>query len=186
MSSLVDVFSGHCLCGGVEYKFEGVTFENIPSIQILICHCSMCRHGIGASCVPFIGLPFKKLKFAKAECLSNYQSSTFAKRTFCKRCGCSTFIKYINEYDEPHTIWVSIATLNEEIQSSDKLINLLKHSKKNQHIHYDSKQRWENIVYAIGNDNNCIKVMNQFEGWIRDPCAPQLQSINTTNVKSKL
>ena len=47
--------SGRCLCGKTSYKITKLD-ERSPG-QILVCHCSLCRRGSGALCVPFAAFP---------------------------------------------------------------------------------------------------------------------------------
>ena len=47
--------SGRCLCGKTSYRITMLD-DRSPG-QILVCHCSLCRRGSGALCVPFAAFP---------------------------------------------------------------------------------------------------------------------------------
>ena len=52
--------------------------------------------------------------------LKSYNSSPNTIRYFCNTCGCSILFRYPN--DEPNTIWVYVATLNEKLQRNSKVL----------------------------------------------------------------
>lgn len=78
------LFSGHCLCGGVKYEVQG------PLRSVWNCHCGQCRrtHGhysayTAAARDDFVLRDDRTLRW--------YESSTFARRGFCVRCGANLF-----------------------------------------------------------------------------------------------
>jgi len=78
----VNVATGSCLCGTVQYEFEG------PYEVMSHCHCSMCRRQQGAAFATFVTVPLNGFRWvAGADVLSTYQSPAHGKRTFCSQCG---------------------------------------------------------------------------------------------------
>jgi hypothetical protein len=99
-------FSGSCLCAAVRFTVAG------PPTTVCLCHCTMCRRGVGAPAVPWA--TFRREGLAVEGTVSWYRSSELARRGFCGACGSSLFF---TTEREPHSIDVTVATLRE----ADKL-----------------------------------------------------------------
>jgi hypothetical protein len=78
----VNVYTGSCLCGGIQFRIDS---ELVP---IEVCHCRQCRKAQGA---PFAAnSPIKSNAFLLTRgdsLLAEYESSPGKKRVFCQRCG---------------------------------------------------------------------------------------------------
>lgn len=73
---------GRCLCGALHYRIDG------PFVDMLHCHCSMCRKHHGAAFATWAAAPaggFRWLREPAA--LARYRSSEHAHRDFCSVCG---------------------------------------------------------------------------------------------------
>lgn len=179
-------FAGHCLCGGIVYEFEKVTPESLPNANICMCHCSICRHAIGTSCIPSIALPIKRLIYHKKDTLAWYASSKSVDRGFCTQCGCTVLFRY-DEKIEPNTIWITVATLNETFQSSKEFTYLFQTSKYVSHISCDSMQPWEKIAYVIKDNDDGSNMTDKLDGWIVDSCAPVATTEETAkHIRSRI
>lgn len=78
----MDVVSGSCLCGEIEYEVRGVLGK------MGHCHCGMCQKAHGAAYATYINVAEEDFKFTKGETqLTVFQSSSNVERTFCKTCG---------------------------------------------------------------------------------------------------
>ena len=82
------MFTGSCLCGGVQFRIEG----ELEPIQV--CHCSQCRKAQGA---PFAtNTPVSTTAFhlvCGAELLTSFESSPGKERVFCSKCGSPIYSK---------------------------------------------------------------------------------------------
>lgn len=82
------MFTGSCLCGGVQFRLEG----ELEPIQV--CHCSQCRKAQGA---PFAtNTPVSTTAFhlvSGAELLTSFESSPGKERVFCSKCGSPIYSK---------------------------------------------------------------------------------------------
>jgi hypothetical protein len=80
------VHRGTCLCGAVEYAFDG------EPLALANCHCSLCRKSHGAAFVTHAVVPAPAFRIVRgAEALSRYASSPGYLRAFCTTCGSRLF-----------------------------------------------------------------------------------------------
>lgn len=84
------VYTGSCLCGGVQYTAAG------PLDDVIACHCVQCQKTSGFH-VAMTRLPIANFRLDKAETLTWYRSSETAERGFCGRCGGNLFWKPTGE-----------------------------------------------------------------------------------------
>ena len=72
---------GSCVCGGIEFEVESVTF-------MLNCHCSICRKAQGTPFSTFAFVKRADLRFIKGrDLIVDFQSSPGFHRDFCGVCG---------------------------------------------------------------------------------------------------
>ena len=98
------VICGHCLCGEIQYEFEGAAFSS------LICHCDSCSRGAGATQVAWLTVRKDHFRFL-AKSPTNYASSKGVTRTFCQRCGSSLTYHSEEHHRDNGGIDVTTATL---------------------------------------------------------------------------
>ena len=101
------LYTGSCLCGGVQYALTG---ELGP---IDVCYCQMCRKAQGgplATNAPVAVSAFKVT--GGAELLTAYESSPAEHRHFCSRCGSPI---YSNRADRPNVVRIRVGTINEPL-----------------------------------------------------------------------
>lgn len=73
---------GRCLCGTVRYEIDG------PFVNMLHCHCSMCRKHHGTAFVTWATAPLSGYRvLAGADSVVRYPSSPGLHRSFCRHCG---------------------------------------------------------------------------------------------------
>jgi len=73
---------GHCLCGALHYQVDG------PFVDMLHCHCSMCRKHHGTPFATWAAAPASGFRWVgDTSALASYQSSAKAHRDFCRICG---------------------------------------------------------------------------------------------------
>lgn len=71
---------GHCLCGEVEYEFEG------KPVWVAHCHCDSCRRHTSSAVATFVGVKVEQFRYLKGE-PAFYESSPKVWRYFCGKCG---------------------------------------------------------------------------------------------------
>lgn len=82
------MFTGSCLCGGVQFRVEA---EPEP---IQVCYCQQCRKAQGAALVTNMPVPEAALHLLSgAELLKAYESAPGKNRVFCSRCGSPIYSK---------------------------------------------------------------------------------------------
>lgn len=77
---------GGCKCGSVRFSAEG------PELQVVSCHCSMCRGLTGAAFSTYVVV--REDQFTVTEgCakLTRYEVTDRTSRHFCSTCGTSLF-----------------------------------------------------------------------------------------------
>jgi len=117
---------GSCLCSGVHYEING------PVMDMVNCHCGMCRKAHGAAYATVITAQGKDFRWTQGEeLIETYKSSSELDRVFCRVCGSSLVII------EPKTaeVFVAAGTLDE-----DPGIRL------ESHIFVGSKAPWLDIL----------------------------------------
>jgi hypothetical protein len=73
---------GRCLCGALRYQIDG------PFIDVVHCHCSMCRKHHGTPFATWAAAPLSGFRWlGDTSTLRTYQSSAKAHRDFCSVCG---------------------------------------------------------------------------------------------------
>ncbi len=73
---------GRCLCGALRYQIDG------PFIDLLHCHCSMCRKHHGTPFATWAAAPASGFRWASdTSTLATYKSSEKGHRDFCRVCG---------------------------------------------------------------------------------------------------
>jgi hypothetical protein len=73
---------GRCLCGALRYKIDG------PFIDLLHCHCSMCRKHHGTPFATWAAAPASGFRWTSdTSSLATYKSSGKGHRDFCRVCG---------------------------------------------------------------------------------------------------
>jgi len=94
--------TGGCLCGAVRYRITAAP------VEVLYCHCGMCRRAQGAPVVAWLTVPIGAFEVTQGA-LKAYRSSQRAFRRFCGDCG--TPLNWVAA-DAPRYIDVSIASLD--------------------------------------------------------------------------
>jgi hypothetical protein len=73
---------GRCLCEALRYQIDG------PFIDLLHCHCSMCRKHHGTAFATWAAAPASGFRWTSdTSTLSSYKSSEKGHRDFCRICG---------------------------------------------------------------------------------------------------
>jgi hypothetical protein len=73
---------GGCLCGSLRYEIDG------PFVDMLHCHCSMCRKHHGTPFATWAAAPSSGFRWlTDTSTLARYASSPNAHRDFCSVCG---------------------------------------------------------------------------------------------------
>jgi hypothetical protein len=71
---------GHCLCGAIQYEYEG------DALETLHCHCESCRRQTSSPVATFVMVPSSALRFTRGQ-PKEYASSPGVRRSFCPECG---------------------------------------------------------------------------------------------------
>ena len=73
---------GRCLCGALRYQIDG------PFVDMLHCHCSMCRKHHGTPFATWAAAPIAGFRWlGDTSSLATYRSSERGHRDFCRICG---------------------------------------------------------------------------------------------------
>jgi len=73
---------GSCLCGALRYAIDD------PFVDMLHCHCSMCRKHHGSAFATWIAAPATAFRWlGEPSTLVTYASSERGQRAFCATCG---------------------------------------------------------------------------------------------------
>ncbi len=99
---IVKVYGG-CKCGAIRYSLASTPTE------VVVCHCSDCRHVSGAHALAWVILPSAGFHLSEGSPTA-YRSSSHVTRTFCGTCG--TTLMYQHD-DARHSIDVTIGSLDE-------------------------------------------------------------------------
>jgi hypothetical protein len=78
--------TGSCKCGETGFKVDG------PAMQIVTCHCGLCRSMTGAAFSTYVVV--REAQFTAtgdAEHLAAYQVTDRTRRHFCRACGTPLF-----------------------------------------------------------------------------------------------
>lgn len=101
------MYTGSCLCGGVQYRIEG----ELEPIQV--CHCKQCRKAQGT---PFVtNIPVQASAFSitsGGELVREYESSPGKVRAFCSTCGSPILSR---RSSMPEVVRVRAGSLNEDL-----------------------------------------------------------------------
>lgn len=73
---------GSCLCGGYRYRIDA------PVLQMVNCHCSLCRKAHAAAFATFAVVPASAFTVLQgADLVQYFESSPGFHRAFCRVCG---------------------------------------------------------------------------------------------------
>ena len=79
------MIQGRCLCGTVRYEVDG------PIVDMVHCHCSMCRKHHGTPDATWAAAPLSGFRYTAGEAeIGHYASSPGHQRSFCTHCGSVT------------------------------------------------------------------------------------------------
>ncbi|WP_372366447.1 GFA family protein [Candidatus Uabimicrobium sp. HlEnr_7] len=92
---------GRCLCGKISYQVVGTLLD------MLNCHCSMCRKSQGTAFSTWIAVERKLCSIVSEVNLQSFASSKEVTRYFCCKCGSNLFWQR-----NPRLIWVAAGTLD--------------------------------------------------------------------------
>ncbi|MGX4642808.1 GFA family protein [Massilia sp. SYSU DXS3249] len=78
--------SGSCACGHIQYRIAG------PALQVVACHCGMCRRMTGAPLSSYVVVKEEDFDLGPADGgLASYAVTERTTRHFCRRCGTPVF-----------------------------------------------------------------------------------------------
>jgi hypothetical protein len=77
---------GNCKCGQVSFNAEG------PALQVVTCHCGMCRGMTGAAFSTYVVVREVQFKIIEdLEQIASYLVTDRTSRHFCSVCGTPIF-----------------------------------------------------------------------------------------------
>ena len=76
---------GSCGCGDVQYQL------NSAIMNVVNCHCNICRGHNGSAFSTYAVLPFKSLKITQGKSLISKYRLKSASKHFCGNCGTPIF-----------------------------------------------------------------------------------------------
>lgn len=142
---------GSCLCGTVQWEFDG----DFSGKGISHCHCIICRKGHGSPFASFVGSHETDFRYVSgADAVRAYESSPGMVRNFCAHCGSPVSVEIGSRRVVPGGLF------DEEPPR-----------KPTMHIFVKDKASWFDIAdslpqhdhYQPGNDNPVIDVPRKDE-----------------------
>jgi len=83
------IHKGGCLCGQIRYEIHG------ELVEVLNCHCSMCRKAHGAAFRTRATVWVRDFHWLRVQhLLTHYESSPGEFRAFCRVCGSNMITKF--------------------------------------------------------------------------------------------
>lgn len=128
--------NGSCLCGSIEYSVSG------PLIDVLNCHCTMCRKAHGAAFRTRASVRSRDFRWKKGkEILTRYESSPGEHRTFCSICGSNLVTEFALNKE-----WLGLAlgTLDDD-PGVKPMCHVFVGSKAPWHEIHDDLPRWHEL-----------------------------------------
>jgi hypothetical protein len=121
---------GKCKCGEIEYIPSGEV------LQVVNCHCNMCKEMNGSAFSTYVVIPSQNLSFVQGESsVAKYIVTDRTSKHFCKRCGTAIFNS--NPITYPGLAMLYLGTLKDFL-----------HLKPSINIYCESKLAW---IDGIGN-----------------------------------
>lgn len=130
------MIKGSCLCGKVQYTYDGEIDE------ISMCHCSQCRKAHGSAFVAVCPVDSAKLKLSGAEHIKEYRTNDVKVRAFCSNCGSPL---YSARSDLPEVKRLRLGSVETDFDCENKY-----------HKFVASKAAWDSIAdgYPQYSENN--------------------------------
>ena len=117
--------TGRCLCGGVQYAFEGLP------LWVAYCHCESCRRHTSSPVAAFVGV--RRVDLTMAGRLRRFESTPGIQRTSCESCGSP--ISYEAEARFPGEVHLYLGTL-------DRPADMVPTA----HVHTDEQLPWFELL----------------------------------------
>lgn len=137
----IEEIHGSCLCGGIQYSLTQ------KPIEILNCHCKMCRKSNGCAYATWAGVYRDHLVLRdEGDILQKYQSSKEVTRSFCKRCGSALFF----DHEKDALIWATVGTIDTDEEDLAATTHIYVGSKAPWHTIVDDLPRFETVDAEYG------------------------------------
>ena len=94
---------GGCACGRVRYLATGEPYD------VAHCHCSSCRHAVGAAFVTWASFARERFAFTSGA-PRDWNATPESVRAFCADCGTSLTYR---RHDEPGEVVVTLASFDD-------------------------------------------------------------------------
>lgn len=121
---------GSCLCQGVAFEIDGAV------IDLLYCHCSMCRKAHGSAFRARGKVRASEFRWVRGEDLVRYyMSSPGQHRSFCSVCGSNLITRFDQK---PKVLGLALGVLDDDPQRRPIC-----------HVHVGSKAPWHEITDAL-------------------------------------
>ncbi|MFZ6871652.1 GFA family protein [Undibacterium sp. Di27W] len=89
----MQTISGRCSCGNISYHYPAAP------LQVVTCHCGMCRRMTGAAMSSYVVVKAAELVFTQGQdALKTYAVTAHTKRHFCGECGTPLFNANTEKY----------------------------------------------------------------------------------------
>lgn len=142
MVTATALFTGQCLCGGIQYQAA-----NLEAHSMAHCHCSMCRKFHGAAYATYASVKAVHFQWLKGqELLKAYTASNGTVRQFCSHCGSSLTFAPANT--DGSVVEIALGTVDTPVPYT-----------VNTHIYCAYKANWSviehgSVQYAEGRSHN--------------------------------
>ncbi|KAJ5102326.1 hypothetical protein NUU61_004548 [Penicillium alfredii] len=133
-------FTGSCLCKNITYRIDLPASEPVP--EIVLCHCTNCKHYTGSGFSANIIVPQTSLNFTEGTpklYLDRNDRGGQVRRTFCANCGSPLTSQ---PSGEDRMIVVKSGTLDDESRANCGKLSM--------EIYHQRKDRWTDALGQEG------------------------------------
>lgn len=93
--------TGKCKCGEIHYEVTG------EALQVLNCHCTMCREMNGSAFSTYVVVPSQAVRLVQgASSLAQFAVTERASKHFCRHCATPLFNTNPTTYPGLHMLYL--------------------------------------------------------------------------------
>ncbi|MFZ6741862.1 GFA family protein [Undibacterium sp. JH2W] len=106
----MQTISGACSCEKIFYHCPS------PALQVVICHCGLCRRMTGAPLSAYVVVQAAELCFTRGQAaLSAYPVTAQTTRHFCRHCGTPVYNSNPEKYAGLAMLYLGTVAVHEEL-----------------------------------------------------------------------
>ncbi|MCH8618333.1 GFA family protein [Undibacterium sp. TS12] len=106
----MQAIDGRCSCGSIQYHYPA------PALQVVACHCGLCRRMTGAALSVYVVVKARALNFTRGQDrLKPYAVTNDTTRHFCADCGTPIFNQNAQKYAGLAMLYLGTVTGHEQL-----------------------------------------------------------------------